>query len=193
MREVQSQQKEAQRCERQGDCTQRPCEPCGGAVAYPTDSSTLFPCPFCHNTTLQHYPLPSVTTNVTKIALSESGKTASPEILLRNEAMYACVVETGRGFFEGACAPSNATAHFCDPPPLRNAKRPEPWQWGSGQKRIMRRVIVNGDLAWGRGKPHASGARAALASHPCVGVSLGIQRGSCFSGLRWARMKQSCH
>ena len=116
MREVQSQQKEAQRCERQGDCTQRPCEPCGGAVAYPTDSSTLFPCPFCHNTTLQHYPLPSVTTNVTKIALSESGKTASPEILLRNEAMYACVVETGRGFFEGVCAACHCPRISSDPP-----------------------------------------------------------------------------
>jgi hypothetical protein len=30
-------------------------------VAYPIDSSTLFPCPICHNPTLQHYRLPSVT------------------------------------------------------------------------------------------------------------------------------------
>src|SRR5215210_3103612 len=31
--------------------------------------------------------------------------------------MYACILEIGRGFFEGACTPSNATAHLCDPPP----------------------------------------------------------------------------
>jgi hypothetical protein len=29
----------------------RPSEPGCGAVAYPTDSSALFPCPYCHNTT----------------------------------------------------------------------------------------------------------------------------------------------
>jgi hypothetical protein len=36
--------------------------------------------------------------------------------------MYACVHETGRGFFDGVCTPSNATAHFGDPPPPRNTK-----------------------------------------------------------------------
>jgi hypothetical protein len=51
---------------------QRPCQPGCGAVAYPTDSSTLFARPFCHNPTLPHYRLPSVTTTVTKIALSQS-------------------------------------------------------------------------------------------------------------------------
>jgi hypothetical protein len=30
--------------------------------------------------------------------------------------MYACISETGRGFFEGVCTPSNATAHSYDPP-----------------------------------------------------------------------------
>ncbi len=30
--------------------------------------------------------------------------------------MYACTFKTWRGFFEGVCAPCNATAHFCDPP-----------------------------------------------------------------------------
>jgi hypothetical protein len=33
--------------------------------------------------------------------------------------MYACVLETGRGFFEGVCAPGNATAYFSDHPPHR--------------------------------------------------------------------------
>jgi hypothetical protein len=31
--------------------------------------------------------------------------------------MYACTRETGGGFFEGVCPPSNATANFRDPPP----------------------------------------------------------------------------
>ena len=31
--------------------------------------------------------------------------------------MYACSYETGCGFFEGVCAPGNATAHLRDPPP----------------------------------------------------------------------------
>jgi hypothetical protein len=30
--------------------------------------------------------------------------------------MYACVLETGRGFFERVRAPSDATAHSYDPP-----------------------------------------------------------------------------
>src|SRR5215217_1086800 len=38
----------------------------GGWRAHSTDSSTLFPCPFCHDTTLQHDRLPSVPTTVTK-------------------------------------------------------------------------------------------------------------------------------
>ena len=46
--------------------------------------------------------------------------------------MYACIVETGGGFFAVVCAPSNATANSYDPPPPRSAKEPEPWQWGSG-------------------------------------------------------------
>ena len=31
--------------------------------------------------------------------------------------MYACIPEIGRGFFQGVCAPNNATAYFRDPPP----------------------------------------------------------------------------
>ena len=31
--------------------------------------------------------------------------------------MYACVHETGVGFFEGVGTPRNATAHLRDPPP----------------------------------------------------------------------------
>jgi hypothetical protein len=32
------------------------------------------------------------------------------------QAMYACIHETGGRFFEGVCAPNNATAIFRDPP-----------------------------------------------------------------------------
>src|SRR5215211_3928201 len=31
--------------------------------------------------------------------------------------MYACVHETGDGFFKGVCTPSSTTAHPHDPPP----------------------------------------------------------------------------
>jgi len=40
--------------------------------------------------------------------------------------MYACISETGSGFFEGVCAPSNATANSRDPPPPRNTKTGAP-------------------------------------------------------------------
>ena len=35
-------------------------------LACTADTSTLFHCPLCHSITLQHYGLPSVTTNVTR-------------------------------------------------------------------------------------------------------------------------------
>src|ERR671912_896041 len=43
----------------------RPCEQGCDTAAHPISSSTLFPCPFRHNPTLQHYRLLSVTANVT--------------------------------------------------------------------------------------------------------------------------------
>jgi len=67
--------------------------------------------------------------------------------------MYACIRRIGGGFFDVVCTPSNATAHSCDPPPSRYPKEPEPRQGGSGPKWIRRCAIVDGALAWGRGKP----------------------------------------
>jgi hypothetical protein len=67
--------------------------------------------------------------------------------------MYACVHETWAGFFEGLCTPSNATTNFCDPPPPRIIREPEPRHWDSGPKMITSRATVSGPLAWGRGKP----------------------------------------
>jgi hypothetical protein len=60
--------------------------------------------------------------------------------------MYACIPGTGRGFFEGVCTPSNATAHSYDPP-QPPTQRPEPRQWDSGPKRITSRATVDGALA----------------------------------------------
>src|SRR5215211_6533690 len=67
--------------------------------------------------------------------------------------MYACILEIGRGFFGWVCTRSNATANFCDQPPSRNAKEPEPHWQGSGSKWTTHRATVDGPLAWGRGKP----------------------------------------
>jgi hypothetical protein len=61
--------------------------------------------------------------------------------------MYACFREIGRGFFEGVCPSSNATANFRDPPTPRNAKVPEPHWQGSGPKRIISRATVDDALA----------------------------------------------
>src|SRR5215207_571981 len=58
--------------------------------------------------------------------------------------MYACIYESGRGFFEGVCTHSNATANSRDPPPPRNTKEPEPCQCGSGSKGITRCATVGG-------------------------------------------------
>jgi hypothetical protein len=61
--------------------------------------------------------------------------------------MYAYIREAWRGFFEGVCTPSNATAHLDDPPPPRNAREPEPRQWGSGARRITSHPSAYGPLA----------------------------------------------
>ena len=37
--------------------------------------------------------------------------------------MYACIPENGGGFFQGACAPSNATVHFTRPTPTPQRER----------------------------------------------------------------------
>jgi hypothetical protein len=80
--------------------------------------------------------------------------------------MYACVLGTERGFFEGLCEPSNASAYSYDPPPPPNTKEPEPRQWDSGPKKITSRATVDGVLAWGRGKPQPAHCQSPLARHP---------------------------
>src|SRR5215203_709708 len=72
-------------CESHGERTHRPCQPRSRTSAHPTDSSPLFPCPFCHNPTLQHYRLPSVTTTVTK----QNIQGELPRILLKRTSENA--------------------------------------------------------------------------------------------------------
>jgi hypothetical protein len=50
--------------------------------------------------------------------------------------MYAYILETGRGFFEGVCTPSNKAAHLRAPPSalfrelsLRDAPQLPQWSW----------------------------------------------------------------
>src|SRR5215211_6074110 len=65
-------EQEGEREERHARHPQRPRQPGSGVGAQPTDSLTLFPCPFCHNTTLQDDRLPSVTKAVTS-RISDKG------------------------------------------------------------------------------------------------------------------------
>jgi len=66
--------------------------------------------------------------------------------------MYAGLPKICCGFFERVCLPSNATAHFRDPPPPRNTKTGA-LAGGSGPKRITSRATVDGALAGGRRRP----------------------------------------
>ena len=87
---------------------------------------------------------------------------------LRTQAMYACVLENGLGFFEGMCTPSNATDHFCDPPPPRNARNRSPANEAPARREsraalawsaLRRRVDVD---------HHSRGSRAPLAGYPLI-------------------------
>jgi hypothetical protein len=65
---------------------QRPGQPCGGTAAHPTDFLPVFPCPFCHNPTLQRYRLPNVTSRE-----------------FRNDSPFSGIAETlGSILFPGA-------------------------------------------------------------------------------------------
>ena len=67
--------------------------------------------------------------------------------LSSKQAMYAWIPEIGGEFFEGVCALAAPALESSDPPPPRNINEPEPWQRGSGPKKIMRRPTVDGALA----------------------------------------------
>jgi hypothetical protein len=56
--------------------------------------------------------------------------------------MYACIRGTGRGFFEGVCTPSNATAHSCDPPYPVTGKNRSPGN-GTPARSRSRQEFVN--------------------------------------------------
>ena len=84
--------------------------------------------------------------------------------------MYACHPETGRGFFEGVCAPSNATANFCDPPhsAIQENRSPNtgaPARSGSFAALLWTALRLRVDVDH---YPH--GSRAPLASHPLIAL-----------------------
>jgi hypothetical protein len=83
-------------------------------VAHPTDSSTLFPCAFCHNSTLQHNRLLSVM----REKCSEPRRVVFPKMYrLRRQAMYAYIPKIRAGFLEGVYAAGHRPPFSCDPPP----------------------------------------------------------------------------
>ena len=53
VRVVQGQHKETKYPHHQRECAQRPGKPRGDAGAHPAGSLLHFPCPYCHDTTLQ--------------------------------------------------------------------------------------------------------------------------------------------
>jgi hypothetical protein len=60
--------------------------------------------------------------------------------------MYACTSEIVGGFFEGVYTQQCNRPFLRPTPPTRNAKEPEPSQWGTGPKWIICRANV-GTLA----------------------------------------------
>ena len=82
--------------------------------------------------------------------------------------MYAYIHETGRGFFEGVCAFSNATAHSCDPPPPathenRSPIAKAPTRCGSHTALPWMALYLGVDV-----DHHPPTARAPLANHPRI-------------------------
>src|SRR5215217_4172174 len=63
---VEEVEQEGERDEYQARHPQRPSKPGSASGAHPTDSSLALPCFFCHDTTLQHYRILSLTKGVTR-------------------------------------------------------------------------------------------------------------------------------
>ena len=120
---------------------------------------------------------PSLTTPLYSISVSKAlrqtlrnsflarvSRTKTP--LPREQAMYACILETGVRFFEGVCTPSNATAHPYDPPPPATQEKRSPIARAPAQ-RGSRAALTWAALQLGVDvNHHPSCARAPLASHP---------------------------
>ena len=66
------------------------------------------------------------------------------------QAMYACIPEVGRGFFEGNCTPSDATALSHDPPHPVTRKDRNPV---SGAPAKRRREITSKPSTYSPSKP----------------------------------------
>jgi hypothetical protein len=72
----------------------------------------LLPCPFCHNTTLQHYRLLSVTINVTREKVPESRRADLPKIHLQKEKRCMLAVARLVADFSAGCALPVITFRF---------------------------------------------------------------------------------
>ena len=99
-------------------------------------------------------------------ALKPSTSTLWNILLPGRQAMYACICETGRGFFAGVCTPSNATVIFRDPPHPAAGKNRSPIARTPARRgsqvalpwtTLSLRVELN---------HHTPSARAPLACHP---------------------------
>jgi hypothetical protein len=100
-------EEEVEGCERQGERTHSPRKPGGRSGVYPTESSTLIACPFCHNPTLQHCCLLSVTTNAARIAFCAKESRSSENRKITSDEGKRCMLvtaKTGADFSRG-CAP----------------------------------------------------------------------------------------
>jgi hypothetical protein len=80
--------------------------------------------------------------------------------------MYACIPEICGRFFEGVCAPNDATAHSYDPPPLATQRNRSPMarapaRSGSRAALPWRALCLGVEV-----NHHPPTARASLASHP---------------------------
>src|SRR5215212_8823817 len=100
----------------------------------------MFPCPFSHNTTLQHHRLPSVTKDVTTVVLRTEKNTAlegSPNTEISDVCLHLC---NRVRIFRGGVQVSGSATYFSRPTP-------------TGSEWITRRASVDGASAKGRRKP----------------------------------------
>src|SRR5215204_236097 len=80
--------------------------------------------------------------------------------------MYACVHETGRGFFGRVCALGDQARISSDPPPPRNRKAPEPFARAPARRGVLAALPWTALYLGVEVNYHPPTARAPLASHP---------------------------
>jgi hypothetical protein len=136
------------------------------AGAHPTDFSTLFPCPFYHNTTLQHYRLLSVTTTVTKFTFTGPGKACSRIFSLGAKPCMLVSPELNADFSRRRAhlppqPPSSATHPHSAIQENRSPTAGTPARSGSRPELTWTALYLGVEV-----NHHPSRARAPLACHP---------------------------